>query len=254
MTVKELYRKLDTLIPRELSCEWDNDGDMCVTDPDREVDTVLISLDPSIKAIETAKAVGAQLIITHHPLLFIPVKRISEGTSAKKLIELIKNNISLFSFHTRLDALEGGVNDVLAEMIGLENVEKFGPEGEKMGRIGELEAPLSAPEFAANVRDILGAPSVSLCDSGKPVCRVALLGGDGGDFLDEAVAAGADIYLTGSIGYNKHNEGCERGISIIAAGHFYTEAPICGRLAKMLREIDPSIKTVTFSSNEIQEI
>ncbi len=254
MTVKELYKILDTLIPRELSCEWDNDGDMCISDPDADVNTVLISLDPSVKAIETAKAVGAQVVITHHPLLFVPVKRVSEGSSAKKLTELIKSNISLFSFHTRLDALDGGVNDVLAEMIGLKNVEKFGPEGEKMGRIGELEAPVSAPEFAAMVRDILGAPSVSLCDSGKQVCRVALLGGDGGDFLDEAADAGADLYLTGSIGYNKHNEGCERGISIIAAGHYYTEAPVCGKLAKMLREIDPEIKTVTFSSNEIIEV
>lgn len=254
MTVKELYRKLNELIPRELSCEWDNDGDMCIPDPDTEVDTVLISLDPSKKAIKAAKTVGAQVIITHHPLIFRPIKRLSSDPCADKLTELVKSNISLFSFHTRLDALDGGVNDTLAEMIGLQNVKKFGPENEKMGRIGKLESPLSAPEFAARVRDILDAPSVSLCDCGKQIRRVALLGGDGGDFLDDAIEAGADIYLTGSIGYNKHNEARERGISILAAGHYYTEAPICGKLAKMLREIDPEINTVTFSSNEIQDI
>ena len=254
MTVKELYEKLDTLIPRALSCEWDNDGDMCIPSPDNEVNTVLISLDPSEKAIKTAISVGAQLIITHHPLIFRPIKHLSSDPCSDKLIKLIKSNISLFSFHTRLDALDGGVNDTLAEMLGLKNIEKFGPEGEKIGRIGELEAPVTAPQFAAAVRDTLGAASVSLCDCGKSVSRVALVGGDGGDFLDAADDAGADLYLTGSIGYNKQNEGYERSISILTAGHYHTEAPICGKLAKMLREIDPDIKTISFSSNEIQDI
>lgn len=255
MTVGELYEKLDGLIDKELSCDWDNDGDMCIPSPEREADTVLIALDPSKKAIDEAVKIGASLIITHHPLIFKPIKKISAGEAiSDKIITLIKHDVALFSFHTRLDALEGGVNDTLCELIGLENTEKFGPDGEKIGRIGNLSAPISAEELAVNLRDRLGAASVELCSYEKEVSRIAVVGGDGGDFLNSAVSAGADLYITGSMGYNKQNEAAERKIGVITAGHFFTEAPVCNKIADMLHRISPKIKTIIFSSNEIKTV
>ncbi|MBR4872828.1 MAG: Nif3-like dinuclear metal center hexameric protein, partial [Clostridia bacterium] len=133
MTVSELYRFLENKIPKSLSCEWDNDGLMCCPDPAREVKKVLFALDITEAVVEMAIEKGCDVILSHHPLVFRPVKALTtEGGVPRKLIRLVQNGISAMSFHTRLDAVCGGVNDILAATLGLENVSAFGPEGEQM--------------------------------------------------------------------------------------------------------------------------
>ena len=252
MTVKELYRYLNERIPTSLSCEWDNDGLMCCPDAEREVRKVLITLDITADAVKAAIDESCDLIISHHPLVFKGLKAINdESFVAAKVIDLIKHGISAFSFHTRLDALTGGVNDTLAEKLGVLEAVPFGNDGEAIGRIGTLAEPMSLTDFAELVKKALGAPAVLCADAGLKVSRVTLLGGEGGDDISAAKAAGADTYVSGRLGYHAMTDAPECGMNLIEAGHFYTEQPVCERLASLVAEADPTVECVRFFSNRI---
>ena len=234
MTVKELYSLLEEKFPAALSAEWDNDGLMCCPDPDAPVRRVLCTLDVTEAAVDHAIRVGADLILSHHPLLFHPLSSLTADTAVgRKLMALLREGISVLSFHTRADAAEGGVNDTLAGLLGLLDILPF---AEGMGRIGRLPSPRSLEEFAATVVSSLGAPAVALGDAGLPVSRVAVLGGSGKGEVAAAVAAGADTFLSGRLSYEAVNEAKELGINLLEAGHFYTEAPLMRRLTEELRE------------------
>lgn len=255
MNVKELYRYLDLKIPSSLSCDWDNDGLMCCPDSKREVKKVLITLDITERAVKYAVDGKFDLIISHHPLIFKKIRSFDvEEAPSRKLLELIKNDISAFSFHTRLDALEGGVNDVLAEKLHLKEIRPFGPEGEKMGRIGVLDKEVTLKEFCSQIKNTLSSPMVLFADSGRKVKKVALLGGDGKDFVAAAISEGADTYLSGRISYNIMAEASETGINLIEAGHFFTENPVCKMMEVLIKEAVCGVETEIFCSNEIKVI
>lgn len=253
MKVIELYKYLDSAIPPALSCDWDNDGLMCCSDPDREVKKVLVALDITERVVKYAIDGGFDVILSHHPMIFKKLGSIdpSLGT-ARKAIELIKNGISAMSFHTRLDALQGGVNDTLCKKLGVRNAVPFGPEGETIGRIGMLDAPMTPEEISARIKNELGAPIVLVSDCGKAAHKVAVLGGDGKDFVSAAIKAGADTYISGRISYNMMAEAPEMGINLIEAGHFFTENPICEMLARLTKTFTPTAETEIFCSNEIK--
>lgn len=252
MTVIELYRFLDKNIPSSLSCEWDNDGLMCCPDGRREVKRVLVTLDVTAEAVNKAKDGGCDVIISHHPLIFKGLKSVSEDNCvAAKTIDLIKNGIAAMSFHTRLDALSGGVNDVLASKLGINNAVPFGNDGEAIGRIGTLSHPLPLCEFAKRVKQTLGAPAVLCADAGRQAYTVALLGGEGGDDIAAAKAAGADTYVSGRLGYHAMTDAPECGMNLIEAGHFYTEFPVCDKLTELVKSADDKIECIPFFSNRI---
>ena len=254
MTVSELYRFLENKIPKSLSCEWDNDGLMCCPDPAREVKKVLLALDITETVVEMAAEKGCDVILSHHPLVFRPVKALTpERGVPRKLIRLVKNGISAMSFHTRLDAVDGGVNDMLAATLGLENVYAFGPEGEQMGRVGNLAAPLSLDVFAEQVKKTLGAPFVLVSGAGQ-VSRVAVLGGEGDDFIGAAEAAGADVLVSGRLGYHPMTDAPEGGIALIEVGHYYTERPVLSALDAMVKEADGGIETIIAESGNIKAV
>lgn len=255
MRTIELYKYLDSVIPSSLSCDWDNDGLMCCGDPDKEIKKVLIALDITERTVEHAVNGSFDVILSHHPMIFKRIGAIEPSVgSAKKAIRLIKNDISAMSFHTRLDALEGGVNDILCTRLGVKGAVPFGPDGEEMGRIGMLDAPITLDEFCKNVKEAIGAPIVLSSSCGKTVQKVALLGGDGKDFVSSAIKAGADTYISGRISYNVMAEAPEMGINLIEAGHFYTEHPVCEILRELVKKADNSIETEIFNSNEIKVI
>lgn len=243
MNIAELYEYLDKKIPSSLSCEWDNDGLMCCSDPDREVRRVLVALDVTDKTVSEAISGDYDLIISHHPLIFKGIRSVTPyDITASKVIDLIKSDIAVMSFHTRLDAVEGGVNDELCSILGITGVEKFGPDGELMGRIGNLEKPTKFSDFSANVKDILGCDAIFAADSGRYAYRVAVLGGSGSDFVGAAKKAGADTFITGELGYHHLCDAAENGMNIISAGHFQTENPVCDRIADVVSEADPYIE------------
>ncbi len=252
MTVKQLYEELDKLIPSFLSCDWDNDGLMCCPEPEKEVHRVLVCLDATADACRKAIDGGYDVIVTHHPLIFKGLNRV-EPTDfvAAKVIELIKHGISVFSFHTRLDAVEGGVNDTLAAMLGLTDVIPF---ADGIGRIGVLPTECTAEDLAKNVKELLHADGVFLADAGRSCRRVAVLGGNGGDDIDEAVKMGADTYISGDFAYHSKNDAPDRGINLLEAGHFFTEDIVCGVLSVMVECADESVKCDIYESNRTKLI
>lgn len=253
MTVSELYRYFDTIIPRSLSCEWDNDGIMCCPDGTREVHRVLVALDATADVCREAIDGGYDLIVTHHPFIFKGLRGISEENFiADKAIDLIRAGVSVFSFHTRLDAVEGGVNDVLASLLSIRDTVPFGDEG--IGRIGTLPSPMAAEDLAHKVKTVLGAPFISLAECEKPAYRVAVLGGGGGGDVDAAMAAGADTYVSGDLGFHSLTDAADMGVNLIAAGHFYTEAPVLPRICALISEADASIECHVTDSNRIKAI
>lgn len=251
MKIKELYQYIDARIPRCLSCEWDNDGLMCCPDGEREVRRVLVALDVTDDVCNAAIDGGYDVIVAHHPFIFKGLKAINgEDHISAKAIKLISCGIAVMSFHTRLDAVEGGVNDMLADLLGLENVTAFGNDGEAIGRIGELSAPMSVGEFAKKVKEALHAPVVFYTDAKKDVKRVAVLGGSGSDDIGAALAAGADTYVSGELKYHDMTDSSEIGINLLEAGHFYTEYPVCHVLRELIVGADTDIECdVLFGCN-----
>ncbi len=258
MTVRELYAKLNEIIPPRFSCEWDNDGLMCCPDGNRQVKKLLIALDVTTATVDKAINEGFDCILSHHPFIFGGLKSITDGVGVEgKAIRLIKNDIAVMSFHTRLDAVEGGVNDTLCRLLGIENVSPIYEEEIPLGRVGTLAAPMTAKDFALRVKQTLGAPVVLLSDVGKMSHKVAVVGGSGKDFIELAKASGADTYISGRLDYHPMTDAPdmgEQGINLLEAGHFYTEYPVCSVLADMVNKISPTIECEIYFGNIIEAI
>lgn len=244
MTVLELYNALEKMIPRELCCDWDNDGIMCLPEPNKQVRKVLLSLDATADAVRYAADNGFDLMITHHPMIFRPIKSITD----ERLFSLIKNGVGVFSFHTRLDKVNGGVNTALAELLTLTDTERFGEDG--LGVIGSV-APVTDRDFVLMAKEKLGAPKAEAVLDGKTVTRIAVVGGDGEHYIKDAVNAGADLYISGRLSYNDMTDAHAYGMSLAALGHYHTENPVLDKLEKMIKDIDPSIITEKFECNVI---
>ena len=253
MTVKDIYKRLDMRIPKDLSEPWDNDGVMCCADFLQEVNKVIITLDVTEDVVDYAIESCVDLIISHHPLIFKPLTSVCESNHvARKVIKLLENGITVLSFHTRLDKVVGGVNDKLCDLLGIKDAIPFG-EGD-LGRIGYIESERLLDDFAYHVKDALDADVVRVADALNPVRHVAVVGGDGKSYVKDAIALGADTYISGRIGYNVMEEAAEMGINLIEAGHYFTEQPITEFLRDLLISYDPSLSIEIISSNLIRHL
>ena len=246
MTVGELISRLEHAIPEDLRLEWDNDGTMILPDPERKVRAVLVALDATESVINEAIGRGYDMILTHHPLIFRPVRNLTDP----RFISLIKSGVCVCSYHTRLDALAGGVNDCLAGAIGLAHTEPFGEDG--MGRIGYLSEPMSTSALARHVKNALDAPHVTVLVTHRPIYRLALLGGAGKEGIEQAAQAGADAYLTGEAGYNAVLD-AEGRISVLLCGHEYTERPVLSYLADLVRSAEPGCRVTVWKRSLLDE-
>lgn len=248
MTVQELYDILSERLPLSLAEPWDNDGLAVCPDADAPVRRVLLALDVTESVVDYAIENGFDLILTHHPLLFRPLSSISEDTPVgRKVIKLIRAGVAAMSFHTRADKAAGGVNDVLAELLELSEVEPLSEDG--MGRVGYLEERMPLEDFAVRVKEAIGAPVIAVADGGNLVHKVALLGGEGKDGLKAALASGADTYLSGSLGYHVMEDAPELGINLMECGHYHTEQAVLGFFEELLMRTDPSITAQICPSN-----
>ena len=258
MNIGNLYTELEKRIPRSLSCAWDNDGLLCCPDSSKEVKKVLVTLDVTSAAVELAIAGGYDCIVSHHPFIFKGLGALTdEAPISAKAIKLINAGISVISFHTRLDALDGGVNDTLCALLGVKDTEPLFEDGIPIGRIGRLDAPESAEEFAKRVKAALGSPFVLLSDAGISSHKVAVLGGSGKDMIALARRAGADTFISGRLDYHPLTDALDEKtapMNLLEAGHYYTEAPICKVLAKMITEIIPEAVCDIYASNVIKAI
>lgn len=258
---------LERLAPQHLAEDWDNPG-LLVGSPEQEVHRLLICLDVSEAVIDHAIAAGADMIIAHHPLIFRGIKKVrTDLPLGRKLQKLLQHNIAVAAAHTNLDIAVGGVNDVLAQAIGLEKLSNFvitsqDADGniESLGRIGTLPQPMHIHDFAEQVRNALPTKFVRLVDAGeRPVRKVALCSGSGAEFIDKAAQMGADAYVTGDVKYHEAQHAVDLGIHVIDAGHFGTEFPVVEVLAERLREELAAEKTIsiltdTFSQDFFQVV
>ena len=253
MNAKQLYQHFEERIPSSLREPWDNDGVMCLPDGSSEILRALVALDVTEEIVDYAIERGFDLIVSHHPLIFKPLSSIDEENHiSRKLIKLICSGITVFSFHTRADKLVGGVNDRLADILGMYDAVPFG-EGD-LGRIGTIDEPMEIQDFAYRVKQLIGADAVRYADGFSDVHKVAVVGGDGKGYVKAAIEAGADTFLSGRIGYNVMEEATEMGINLIEAGHFYTEAHISEFFRDLINEFDPGIYVEIADSNIIKTI
>lgn len=243
-TVKDFERFFEDRIPRALSMPGDPDGLAVCVDPDMEVMKVVAAVDTSLAAIEYAAEQGAQMVISHHPFIFDPIKRLSaDNPVGKRVIAAVQKGVSVMGFHTRLDAIDGGVNDCLCQKLGLP---KGIPFGDGCGRYLELEREYSFDELSALVGARLGTNKLSGLDCGKKIKKLAMLGGSGKSFLMEAYATGADAFLTGEVAHSTFIDARQLGISIICATHYYTEAVVVPQIAAIAKEGFPTVEVLEF--------
>ena len=235
-TVQTICDAMNRIAPKHLAEEWDNTG-LLVGNPKQAVSKILVCLDLSDDTISQAIKAGAKMIISHHPMIFRPIKSIrTDLPLGKKICSLIKYDIACFAAHTNLDSAEGGVNDVLAEKIGLVDVKPFDEET-SLGRIGRLEVEMTAEEFAFHVKKSLNADNVRIINAGDfKVKKVGLCSGAGSEFISKAKFFGADAFVTGDVKYHEAQSAVDNKIHVIDAGHFATEFPIVHVLAEKLKE------------------
>ena len=237
-TVADILAFLETLAPTSLKMEWDNVGLLCGS-KSTEVTKILVALDPFEGVCREAADVGVQLIVTHHPLIFRAPNAITDETSiGRSIMFLCRHGISAVNAHTNLDIAPGGVNDVLAEKLGLQNTVTL---ENGLLRMGETEAQ-DLPSFLASVKEKLGCQGLRYVDSGKPVKKVAVGGGSCAGEMMDALAAGCDTFVTSDIKYNQFWDAQDLGLNLIDAGHFYTENPIVPVLAEKISAAFPEIE------------
>ena len=245
-TVADILAFLDTLAPRSLKMDWDNCGLLCGR-PGREVHRILVALDPFDTVIDEAIRVKADLLVTHHPLIFRNgLMAVNEDTEAGRcVLKLVENGIAAINAHTNLDIAPGGINDVLAQTLGLNGIETIGEEG--LLRRGTVPAqPL--PQFLAHVKQALGCDGLRYVDGGRPVATVAVGGGACADEMEEALSAGCDTFVTSDVKYNQFRTAFQLGLNLIDAGHFHTENPAMPVLRDRLQAAFPEVE-VLFSDS-----
>ncbi len=232
MTVKEVYEFLDEKFPFNTAREYDNPG-LLVGDENAKITGVITCLDCSDEAISKAVEIGANLMVTHHPLIFKPLTSV---TSDSLVYRLIRNGISLISAHTNMDVGDGGVNDSLCSTIGLKNVEKTYDEEGYAFRMGELEEPMDSDSFAALLSEKLNV-RVKYVGESSFIKKVAVSSGSCGDLLDVVLKTEADAFVTADV---KHKDFCRahnEGFTLFDGGHFNTEDVVISPLSKLLEDL-----------------
>lgn len=247
-TVREIESFLYSWAPRELAESWDNVG-LLVGDPEAAVERVLVALDITPQVAEEALERGCQLIVAHHPVMncaWHPVQTVrADDRQGRTLTALLRGGVAAICMHTNLDAAEGGVNDILAERLGLTQPEMLTEE--KIGRIGTLKCEIPLVEFTHSVIELLGCNGLRYVDAGRPVHRVAVGGGACGCYIPQAVAAGCDTFVTSDLKYNDFLD--TEGLNLIDAGHFPTENVVCPALRDRLQSAFPAVDVLCSTSH-----
>jgi len=247
-TVREIERFLYDWAPRELAESWDNVG-LLVGDPESAVERVLVALDITPQVAEEALERGCQLVVAHHPVMncaWHPVQTVrADDRQGRTLTKLLRGGVAAICMHTNLDAAEGGVNDILAEKLGLTQPEMLTEE--KIGRIGTLKCEIPLVEFTHSVIELLGCNGLRYVDAGRPVHRGAVGGGACGCYIPQAVAAGCDTFVTSDLKYNDFLD--TEGLNLIDAGHFPTENVVCPVLRDRLQGAFPAVDVLCSTSH-----
>ena len=245
--VQDILQFIESIAPPSLKMEGDNVGLLCGR-ANKEVETILVALDPFVSVCREAVAENADLLVTHHPIIHGTISSVThETTCGQALLELIAHNISAVNAHTNLDCADGGVNDTLAKVVGLSDVQKIPADPYSLLRMGQVESQ-TLEEFLSNVKANLGCAGLRYTDGSKAVRKVAVGGGSCGSELAAVAAAGCDTFVTADVKYNQFWDAKMLGINMIDAGHFHTENPVVAVLAEKIQAAFPEVQ-VKISKN-----
>ena len=272
-TVSMITEKLEQLAPKAAACDLYNPG-LLVGRSDREVSRIYVALDASCAVVDAAIDAGCDLIVTHHPIIFRGVKSINDQSAlGLKLLDLIRNDVSVFSMHTNFDSCPGGMADIVCAALGLrktglmeptgflpkdtqngaaeglqlrvvETERDVNPDAYGIGFTAELPELLSAAELAARVKACFGLPFVQYYDAGMPIRRIACCPGSGRGELKEVLSLGVDAFLSGDMGHHEGLDLCEEGISLLDAGHYGLEHIFVHYIAGFLRTQFPEAEII----------
>ncbi len=248
-TVQDILDFMETVAPSYMKYSWDHIGLNC-GHSDASVSKILVALDPFAEAVAEAKEIGAQLLVTHHALIWEGGFVNDKTPWGKSTLALIESGIAHINAHTNLDCAPGGINDVLAETLGLSDISVVNPMGnDPQGRpYGLLRcgtvAPQSMDDFLAAVKEKLHCQHLRYVNSTDRVHRVAVGGGSCASDMLDAYHAGCDTFVTADIKYNQFRDAYDLGMNIIDAGHFHTENPTMPILAEKIQNAFPEIQVV----------
>ena len=251
LTVKDLLKTLDKIASFGLAEEWDNVG-LMVGDPNQQIQGILVALDPTEEILAEAKESGADCIITHHPLIFHPIKAVyTDQPLGRFLRSALENEISVIGCHTNLDQADGGVNDALASRLGLVESRPLVPAAMEQGpgdsaaasaagfgRVGRLAQSLTREKFIERLCAFFNLPVLRVAGRlPAEIATVAVCGGSGSELAETAYACGAQVYVTGEVKHSTARWAEAAGFCIVDAGHFATENPVVESLANVLHGI-----------------
>ena len=241
MIVRDVIKVIEDFAPLSLQEGWDNSG-LCIGSPDAPVSSVLLGLDCTPELVDEAIECGADMIVTHHPLIFSGLKKISpDNPVGEAVIKAVKAGISVYAAHTSADKVIAGVSGAMAARLGLENVRILSDEGDGtgLGVVGDLPVPLTADQALALVKERFSLPVVKASRPvGGMISRVAMCGGSGGSLIGEALRSGAQLYISGDISY--HNYFTPEGFMIMDIGHYESEIDIVDILFSLIKKNFPT--------------
>ncbi len=242
----EIVKYLETKYPKELAYEWDNVG-LQVGSLNRKVKTILVTLDVTKEVINEAIDKKADLIISHHPLIFKPLTSVAiESPRGWMINKMIKHDIALYSMHTNYDLAEGGMNDVLADLLEIKN-SKLLDSIDGIGRFGEIN-PMNMIDFIQKVKTVLNLDSVRFIGTtNKVVSVVGVSGGSGSNHVGQAKKQNCDVYLTGDVTYHTALDCIQMGLNVIDVGHYAEKVfkkAVANDLETMFSEVTVIISAV----------
>ena len=228
MLLREIINSIESVAPRSAQENWDNSG-MQIGEPGREISSVLLTTDVTPEVVNEAIISHCELIISHHPLLFHGLKQICGQSPQARIVEMaIKHNIAIYSAHTSLDSVMGGINTRLADKLGVVDIKPLSDSSLKgeynyLGVMGSLPEPVPYLDFIRHVRDTLECTYIRYTEPhNRLIQRVALCGGSGAEFINDAIRQGADVYLTADCKYHEFQDAAGR-IGLIDIDHWYSE-------------------------------
>lgn len=246
-TIKDVYAVIDRLAPFGTAEPWDNVG-LLVGEGELPVARALLCLDVTPAILREAQQTGAQLLISHHPVIFDPLRQLAFDSLPA---QLVRAGVAVISAHTNLDVAVDGVNDCLAEALGLTELTGLQrcENGGWLGRIGRLPAPIEWEELVRLVKSALRCRGVRVAPGSRPVSTVAVGGGACASLLSEAAARGADAFITADIKHNVWYDAARLGLCLMDAGHFETENLVLGPLCERLRFELPGVQFAIAQAN-----
>lgn len=246
MKVKDILDLLNGIAPMETAEHYDNVG-LLVGNPEERVKGVLVSLDCFDEVIDRAEDLNANLIVTHHPIIFNPIKSVLNESLVYKLIS---RGISVISMHTNLDIAEGGVNDALCNAIGLYDVRAVAAGDNFLLRVGELDGAEDPYFFARHLKETLGG-TVKFVAGDRDIKTVMVCSGAGSGFTTDAISMGVDAFVTSEVKHNHFIAAAGAGLSLFDAGHFNTEDVI---VASLCRDISGAFPEITVNECHFSKI